>query len=227
MINTFDTREAASAAVASRIQQALQRRLEAHDQASLVVSGGSTPHRTLELLARSPLDWARIHVVPSDERWVDAEHPESNEKLLRSTLLQGNAAAANLLPFHDASSTPEQQSAALDERIRLLPFPFAAALLGMGEDGHFASLFPDADNLDDALNVESSTLSVAVHTSASPHARISLTLAALSRSDEILLLVFGDRKRTVVEKAMQSGNTYPVAQLFLQKRAPVAVFWAP
>jgi 6-phosphogluconolactonase len=66
-----------------------------------------------------------------------------------------------------------------------------------------------------------------VHTSASPHARISLTLAALSRSDEILLLVFGDRKRTVVEKAMQSGNTYPVAQLFLQKRAPVTVFWAP
>ena len=97
----------------------------------------------------------------------------------------------------------------------------------MGADGHFASLFPDARNLATGLDLESEKLCLPVKTQASPHMRISLTLAALSRSDSIVLLFFGEDKRAVYEAAQISHDQYPVSRLLLQKRAPVHTFWAP
>ena len=97
----------------------------------------------------------------------------------------------------------------------------------MGADGHFASLFPDAENLAEGLDADGSSLCIPVSTDASPHPRISLTLAALSRSDEIVLLFFGDDKLAVYKEAKKQTNGYPVSRLLRQKRAPVHVYWAP
>lgn len=223
----FTTREQASAAAAERIAAALNRRLSDQASASLVVSGGTTPARCFESLAHTGIAWDRVHVLLSDERWVPAYDNDSNELLVRSTLLQNGAAAAHLLPAYAAGGDIEAASEALDEAIRLLPFPFASVLLGMGEDGHFASLFPDAPNLEAGLDVDSARLVIPVSTASSPHGRISLTLSALSRSDEIVLLIFGETKRAVYEKARNSGSALPVARLLRQKRAPVHVHWAP
>ena len=223
----LDTREQASEAAAEAVAKALSKRLEAQRAVSLVVSGGSTPAQCFAALARSDLDWPRVHVLTSDERWVPPSDDHSNEKLVRETLLQGPASAATLWPFYADGEDIAERCKTLDETIRTLPIPFACCLLGMGEDGHFASLFPDADNLAQGLDDESPDLCMPVTTAASPYPRISLTLTALSRSDEIALLMFGDRKREVYEHAKSSGNTYPVAHLIKQKRAPVRVFWAP
>lgn len=224
----YDTREQASLAAADHIVEALERRLELQEEASLVVSGGTTPARCFEELAHRAVDWARVHVLLSDERWVPSDHESSNERLVRTTLLKNGAAAAKLLPAYASDIEVAAGAAALDAAIRSLPFPFASVLLGMGTDGHFASLFPDADNLDDGLNADSATLAIPVSTAASPHPRISLTLAALSRSDQIQLLIFGDEKRAVYEEAKANGSSsYPVASLLRQKRAPVHVIWAP
>ena len=223
----FDTREQASAAAAERIQAALSRRLELQQTASLIVSGGTTPSRCFELLAETPLDWERVHVLLSDERWVPPNDDASNERLVRETLLQGQAADATLWPLYAEGTDIAEHCVVLDGTIKTLPIPFACCLLGMGEDGHFASLFPDAANLGQGLDHEGPEMCLPVTTAASPHPRISLTLTALSRSDEIVLLMFGDKKREVYEQAKTSGNTYPVAQLIKQKRAPVSVIWAP
>ena len=223
----FYTREQASAAAAERIAAALSHRLEQQKSASLVVSGGSTPAQCFASLAHADIDWARVGVLPSDDRWVPGEHDDSNEKLVRNTLLVNGAARADLLAFYDGGITVEERAAALDQEIRFVPFPFACSLLGMGTDGHFASLFPDAENLDEGLDLESNTLCLPVRTAASPYPRISLTLAALSRSDEIVLLIFGNEKRTVYEKAKAGNARYPVTRLLRQKRAPVHVYWAP
>ncbi|MDH3751226.1 MAG: 6-phosphogluconolactonase, partial [Gammaproteobacteria bacterium] len=115
----------------------------------------------------------------------------------------------------------------LEESIPTLPFPFACSLVGMGEDGHFASLFPDADHLDQGLDVDSLHLCLPVKTATSSHPRLTLTLAALSRSDVVVLLFFGDAKRDVYERAKTGPDVYPVSGLLLQKRAPVHLFWAP
>jgi 6-phosphogluconolactonase len=223
----FDTREDASVAAAKRLVGNLSKRLEHQPAASLVVSGGTTPTRCFRELAGTDIDWSRVHVLLSDERWVPSTDDSSNEKLVRETLLREHASAAKLWPTYDGDVDILGRCEAMDEIIRTLPIPFASALLGMGEDGHFASLFPDADNLEQGLGVDSDHLCIPVKTAASPHPRISLTLSAISRSDEVILLIFGDKKREVLEQAKASGNTYPIAHLIKQKRAPVRVFWAP
>ena len=121
------------------------------------------------------------------------DHEDSNERLLRSTLMTGAAAATQFQPLFDGNSDQQASAKQLDKAVHNLPFPFACALLGMGEDGHFASLFPDAERLDEGLDVDSATLVLPITTAASPYPRMTLTLAALSRSDEIVLLVFGDK----------------------------------
>jgi len=227
MENFFDSREAAAVAAAERIAAALGRRLDAQGEASVVVSGGTSPAGVFAQLAGIPLAWPDVHVVLSDERWVPSDHEDSNEKLVRETLLSGAAQDANLLPIYKPGVTIERRCGELNDELRQAPFPFACALLGMGEDGHFASLFPDTENLEEGLDVDSSELCIPVKTVASPRPRVSLTLSALSRSDEILLLMFGDRKREVYQAATQTANGYPVFHLLRQKRAPVHVFWAP
>ena len=227
MEHFFDSREEASTAAAERIAEALTRRLENQKAASLVVSGGTSPVQCFEALAHKDIDWSRVGIIPSDDRWVPREHDDSNEKLVRDKLLVNGAASADLLPFFTSEVSVEERAAALDQEIRFAPFPFACSLLGMGTDGHFASLFPDAENLAEGLDLESRTLCLPVKTAASPHARISLTLAALSRSDEIVLLFFGDEKRIIYDKAKAGNARYPVTRLLRQKRAPVYVYWAP
>ena len=227
MENIFDSREQASDAAAERIAAALVRRLDAQGKASIVVSGGTSPAGVFAELAQTGLAWPGVHIVLSDERWVPPDHEDSNERLVRETLLKGAAHDAKLLPVYRQGATIEERCAEINEELRQAPFPFACALLGMGEDGHFASLFPDAENLREGLDVDSRQLCIPVRTAASPHPRVSLTLSALSRSDEIVLLFFGNAKRDVYEAARTSTNGTPVSHLLRQKRAPVHVYWAP
>ena len=227
MEHFFDSREEASLAAANRIVAALTRRLDSQPEASLVVTGGSSPALCYSTLADTDIAWSRVHVLLSDERWVPPTHVDSNEKLVREELLIRHAAAADLLPLYDEQISVSERSSMLNEALEDLTVPMACSLLGMGEDGHFASLFPDADNLELGMEVDSATYFIPVNTVASPHPRISLTLAALSRSDEIVLLFFGDSKREVYEQAKGSSTALPVSKLLFQNRAPVHVFWAP
>ena len=223
----FDNRDEASIAAAAALAELIGRRLATQGAASLVVSGGTTPGRCFAELAATDLDWQLVSVVLSDERWVPPDSDDSNEKLVRELLLTGHAAGASLLSVYQSDTSPEARCETLADEMRALPFPFAAALLGMGEDGHFASLFPDAANLGEGLDTDSATLCLPVATAASPHPRISLSLSALSRSDEIVLLVFGEKKLNVIEAAKEAENDLPIARLLRQKRAPVNVYWAP
>lgn len=227
MEHFFRTREEASLAAADAIAKLVGARLDAQSGASLVVSGGTTPARCFEALAAMSLDWHRTHIVLSDERWVPPDDEASNERLVRDALLRNSALPAKLLPVFSMTESIEARCDEIDQLIRVRPFPFACVLLGMGGDGHFASLFPDADNLDEGLDVDGERLCIPVSTAASPHPRVSLTLAALARSDAIVLLMFGDDKREVYEQAKQKGSKLPVAHLLKQKKAPVHVYWAP
>ncbi len=221
----FETRLEASTAAADRMAELVAKRLDHSGDASIVVSGGTSPQKCMAALANAPLDWPRVQVLLSDERWVPADHEDSNEKLVRETLLVGPAAAARFQPVYAAGVSPEQRCDELQDPLPVLPF--SCSLIGIGTDGHFASLFPDAEQLKFGLDVESGRLYVPITTAASPHPRISMTLAGISRSDEIALLFFGDEKLDVYKQAKASTNGYPLSRLLRQKRAPVRLFWAP
>jgi len=221
----FESRLEASQAAATRIAELLANRLDNQAEASLIVSGGTTPRLCFAALSKTPLDWQRVQVLLSDERWVPADHEDSNEKLVRESLLVDKAASAMLIPVYADGMSPEERCEALQDPLPVLPF--ACSLIGMGADGHFASLFPDSEQLAPGLDVESGLLYIPIATAASSHRRISMTLAAISRSDEIALLFFGQQKLDVYNEALREANGYPVSRLLRQKRAPVRVFWAP
>ena len=221
----FATRQAASEAAADRVAELLGHRLAHQPLASAVVCGGTTPTECFEALSQYSLDWDRVRFSLSDERWVPNDHEDSNEKLIRDSLLVGKAELAELQPVYAADTTPQARCDELQDTLPVLPFSFS--LIGMGVDGHFASLFPDADNLDLGLSTESDRLYVPVDTAASPHTRVSMTLAGISRADEVVLLIFGDDKLEIYQRAMKESNGFPVSRLLRQKRAPVRVFWAP
>lgn len=226
-IYEYDTSADAAIAVGKRVINALHRRLETHDSAALVVSGGTTPAPVFSYMAHKELDWHRVHVLLSDERWVPADHPDSNEKMLRNALDRSRASFANIVSYYDSEISPEDRCGELEDEFGNLPLPFTSALLGMGNDGHFASLFPDADLLKAGLDLQTPHSFVPVDTVNSPHRRVSMTLSALLHSDEILLLISGAEKRAVLENAADPRSELPIAHLLRQLRVPVDVFWAP
>lgn len=223
----FGDRLSASEAAAESLRAALARALDAQDYASLVVSGGSTPVHCFEALSGMDLDWPRVSVFASDERCVPPDHPDSNEAMVRRTLATNRAAGAGVVPVFRDGLDPEGMCEALAERLRAEPDPFAAVLLGMGADGHFASLFPDFGGLERGLDLAGTEPCLTVVTAASPHPRITLTLPTLLRTNTLLLLAFGEAKRAVLEDAAAGRGDYPVQALLAQDRVPVTIAWAP
>ena len=205
-LRTFPDRVSASRLAAEMLATAVATELSLRPRATLVVSGGSTPAQCFAHLAETLLPWERVSVSVTDERCVPADHPDSNERMVRQRLLIQHASRAHFVALDHVPAPP-----------------FAAVLLGMGADGHFASLFPDAANLDDALSLEGNDTSIAITTANSPYPRLSMTLSRLVNTQHLILLAFGADKRAVLE----CPNTLPVARLIEQTRTPLQILWAP
>jgi 6-phosphogluconolactonase len=225
----FKSHTGASHAAADLLASLLGSKLDEDPlaQTSLVVSGGSTPGPCFEHLSSKAMDWSRVTIVPSDERWVPSCNPDSNEGLIRRQLLQGQAQQAKVLSFFREGIEAEQAPRVIERDLRALQRSFSASLLGMGEDGHFASMFPDFVGLPEALDPKGKAQCIMVQTEGSPHRRISLTLSALLDSLAIVLLIFGQGKRAVFEAANTGGSGYPVESLLRYSRCPLTVIWAP
>jgi 6-phosphogluconolactonase len=204
----------------------LARRLAAdigdYGQASLALSGGSTPAGMFRQLSRCELDWAKVWLTLVDERCVAKDSPDSNERLLRQELLQHRAAAARFIGMAAAGAAGLD---ALGEEIAAIPRPFSAVVLGMGGDGHTASWFPQAQNLTALLDPANPADVALTDPVTAAHRRLTLTLAAVLDSREIVLHITGEAKRAVLESACARG--YPVAAVLEQNLSPVSIWWAP
>ncbi|WP_027832420.1 6-phosphogluconolactonase [Marinobacter sp. HL-58] len=197
----FDTPDDAAGALADAVASHLSERLLIAPRASLVVSGGSTPLPFFRALREKTLDWARIDVLLADERWVPEDDEASNTRLVREHLLKGPAAEARYLSLKKPGDTPADGLPAVEAALADLHLPLDVLVLGMGNDGHTASLFPDAPELDEALDSDSAAI-VAPMTPASQHQRrITLTLRALSRAGFTALHLKGDDKLKTLQAA--------------------------
>lgn len=224
----FANRQGLAEAAAGAVADALDRRLgQGEGRASLAASGGSTPAPVYDLLRERPLDWSKVDITLSDERWVAPTSADSNQRMLQERLLAGAAAAARFTPLWRPAASVEA-AAALDEPEIARLLPFDVVLLGMGEDGHFASLFPGSPALAEGLDPDGPRLCAAVPPGrpAPPQPRISLTLRAVLASRLILLLTSGEAKRRVLDEALD-GADLPVRALLMQERTPIRILWAP
>lgn len=221
------------AALADVVCTGLREFLRDAATAGLVASGGTTPRPLYGRLSEADLDWSRVWVTLTDERWVGPDDPASNEKMLRKDLLSGPARSARFIPFHENTDTPEAAETSCSERLSAMPWSSSLCLLGMGRDGHCASLFPNAEALDNGLDPGFNGYCKAVEPVntevAGPYARMSLTLAALLRTRHIYLLLAGEEKRDTFRRAQQGNDKreMPVRAVLAQERVPVSVFWAP
>jgi len=225
----FADSEVLSRTLSSRLAANLTAGIAARGLASLVVSGGKSPRKLFESLRAESLDWSRVCVALADERWVDPSDPASNEKLVRDVLLQGPAAAARFIGLKNGAPTPDLGAVSAWETFARVPRPFDAVVLGMGDDGHTASLFPRSPNLASALNLAAVAGCVGMWSPDAPHPRLSLNLSALLDSRRIVLLITGAQKWNTYCAASAAGpaEEMPIRCVLRQRHTPVEVMWSP
>ncbi|EPX86430.1 6-phosphogluconolactonase [Rubellimicrobium thermophilum DSM 16684] len=195
---TYPDSEMMMIEVAQRLAGELRQRLSQGEEASIAVSGGRTPGPIFDALSAADLDWDRVSVLLTDERWVPEDSPRSNTRLVRERLLTGRAAAARFLPMYCDAPSPEEGIPRLVPAIAEV-LPLTTCLLGMGEDMHTASIFPGADNLAEALTGE--TILVPIRAPAAPEPRLTLSAAVLAGALARHLVITGPEKREALERA--------------------------
>jgi 6-phosphogluconolactonase len=225
----FTDSESLSRALSGQLANNLKTAIAARGLASLVVSGGKSPARLFELLRVADVDWSRVCVALVDERWVEPSDAGSNEKLVRDVLLKDAAAAARFIGLKNAAPTPDLGAVSAWETFARVPRPFDAVVLGMGDDGHTASLFPHSPNLSSALNPAAVAGCVGMWSPVAPHPRLSLNLSALLDSRRIVLLITGPEKWKTYAAASGEGpvQEMPIRAVLRQRRTPVEVMWSP
>lgn len=211
--------------IADRLQAGLAER----DRVLLVLSGGSTPVPFFEALSTLPLDWSRVVVTLADDRWVPHDHADSNARLVRAHLLQGPAGAATFVPVSSEAPSPADGQRAIEDELTELPWPAEVTVFGMGGDGHTASLFPHAPELDAALDDAHAPLTLPVGAPALPNVpvpRLTLTRRALLDTRCAVVHCTGAAKRALLEQASAPGEIaeLPIRIVFQQDRVPVHVF---
>lgn len=212
-LTEFSSREAASSAASTFIGEHLKKLLGLQTRTFLMVSGGSSPIACLRQLSDYSLDWSRVDVTLTDERLVALTDDASNQKMIHETLIKNKASKTN---FYELAA----------ENVDVIVSAQPVCLVGMGEDGHFASIFPDDAALDDLLDLDLAPAVVNVTTDSSPYPRRTVNLPMLLRSSVILLLVFGDKKRTVLDAVSELSSALPIAHLIQQTKLPVNIYWA-
>ena len=221
--------EAAAVAeqLASRVAEALAGVLAREERASLAVSGGSTPVAFFQALSRKPLAWARVDITLADERWVAEDSDASNARLVREHLLREQAAAARFFPLKQPGATAREGQPACERMLAQMKWPLDVLVLGMGNDGHTASLFPDAPQLPQALDPGNPDHTIALSPPSQAQERISLTGAALARARLVFLHIRGDDKLATLRQALAQPEDVVAMPIRQFLRSGLQVFWSP
>jgi len=220
-----DDAEQLAQALAVRVADALRQAIASRGQATLVVSGGRSPVPFFEALAQQELPWAQVLVSLADERWVPVNHAGSNEALVRRHLLRGPAAEARFLSLYQVAGNLEQAAELADAAVAELA-PIDVLVLGMGDDGHTASLFPHSPNLRQALQPDCARRVLPMLAPSEPAQRLTLTLPVLASARLPLLAIQGQAKLNVLTTALMPGE---IAQLPIRAflNSPLEIHWCP
>lgn len=229
----FADRASLQRALLANTEFQIEKSIQQHGNASLMLSGGSTPKPLYQSLAASKLHWSRISIGMVDERWVDENHEASNEQFIRLNLLNRVNQPARFCRMKTQHATPFDAVSTVERHYTEIKSPYTLTVLGMGTDGHTASLFPHAKGLDYAINHAYSNCAaieaIPSEVTGDFTQRMTLTLNAIKNSQLIKLVITGQEKYEVYRKALQGNDVFemPIRSVLKQNQSPVVVYWAP
>ena len=220
--------ELLAGSLATAVAALLRQALAAREQASLVVSGGTTPGPFFIKLRQKDLAWERVVITLADERWLAPEYEASNERLVRSLLLRDKAGQATFIPLKNRAVTAMAGEEECCRVLARIPRPFDVVVLGMGLDGHTASLLPGSPRLAEALDPDTRQDCMAIPPVPGQHERMTLTLPALLHARQIFLHCTGRKKKQVMLEALTDGPValLPVRAILRQQQTPVHIYWS-
>jgi len=210
-----------------RVEKILLNGIKKRGRATLAVSGGSTPKQLFEYLSESDIPWQKVYITLVDERWVDSNSSDSNEYLVRNFLMKDRAKEANFIGLKNGAKHAKDGLEQCKERFLMLKDDFDLVILGMGEDGHTASFFPKARELEKALG--STEICVAITPPKAEYERITLSLSRLLRTENLFLHLQGRKKLDVINEALKEGSVeeMPIRAFLHRETKPyLEIFYA-
>lgn len=224
----YDTAEEFADALAGDIQFVIESAIDARGNAVIALAGGRTPQAAYDKLVKAKLDWKRVTIIPTDDRIVPMGDPLSNVTMIGKTFIPKGA---RVIPItSEAASDYKACGKAADARLQDLHWPLDLCLLGMGTDGHTASIFPGPD-LDEALSGPKERRALGVMPDPlppeAPVARVTLSRAAIATSRALMIAITGDAKKEVLEAAIEegAGSPYPIGRVLAEVDLPVDIHW--
>lgn len=222
----FASREALNESFATEILALLQSAIDKKGKASIAVSGGSTPKALFETLSNCDFPWDKVSITLADERWVSASHNDSNEKLVNENLLVNKAAAATFVSLTTSDTDAVNAEEVISQRVDDLGEHIDVVILGMGEDGHTASLFPCSAQISEGLNLQRKLSAIATQPTTAPHQRMSLSLAKIIQSPNVFLHLTSDKKLAVLEDALANYTAIEKPIKAVCEHTNVKLMWA-
>lgn len=226
-LHSFESREALDDQLADTVANILNDGVRLNGKASIAVSGGSTPKGFFNKLSKKELPWGEITITLADERWVNITDDASNTRLVHENLLQNNAVKAKFFHIKQGEELSSETLADLNLAASSTVLPFDVLILGMGEDGHTASLFPCSDDIHAAMSKSASPL-LKVTPKTAPHDRITFSYSYLQQSKNTFLHIVGEGKKAVLDKALNGSEVLemPIRAFLNHPSLKTNVYWA-
>ena len=227
-VNDFASRTQLDSALAEKVSSILQSAIASKGKASIAVSGGSTPKGFFKALSEKNLDWNKVTITLADERWVNITSADSNTRLVHENLLQNKASAAKFFHLKQGENLCDETLVDLNLAANNALLPLDILILGMGEDGHTASLFPCSQQIEQGLDTNNTDVLMKVEPTTAPYQRITFSFASLSQSKNTFLHICGDNKKQVLDKALSANDIFemPVRAFLHSDGIDTQVYWA-
>ena len=226
-LRTFATREELAAELAATVSDRLREAIKSKGGATLAVSGGTTPALFFEALSHKDLDWTKVIVTLVDERFVSPSSERSNERLVREKLLGNEARLARFVGLYSNATDVDEAARRADADVALLGSPLDVVVLGMGTDGHTASFFADAPNIDELTDPSQARRVLSVDTASSGEPRLTLTMPLIANARFLALHIEGDAKREILDRALaEKSKPLPIRMVVNRAESGLHVYSA-
>ena len=209
-----------------RIGQLLIQSIAENGCASIAVSGGRSPIGLFEELSKINLDWSKVELTLVDERWVDAKNEDSNELLVRKHLIKNKATQVKFFPIKSSEKSVKEGQILYEKVLQQVKLPFDVIVLGMGDDGHAASLFPCCKELSQAMDPDNQQKCIVTKPKNAPYERISLTFSTISKAKNLILHMRGSSKLHTFEHAMTLKDAKKMP-IYAFTEQPLSIYWSP